>query len=369
MPANQSDSESNDIQESWALAAMSAAELQLPGQNSWAALAQNVFNDQVLRWDNATCGGGLRWQIYPYAVGYDYKNSGSNGEFFQLASRLARYTGNSTYSDWASKVFDWSTSVGLVDSKWRVFEGAHADQDCSDLNKVQFSWSAGLYISGAAHMYNVTSGDSKWKNALDGLLKQTLTSFFPDGVAVERACEPSETCTIDMFSFKALLAQALVDTLQVAPYTADSITPLLTSSAQAAARACDETKCATAWESTTTATSRIRSSAGGNVTDTQDTGVGQEISALSFVQGLLVKDAAAPATQKDGGGDAASASSGSGGSATQSGTPTSTSSGTRTETATGSASPTQNAGISLRAEDAGTALLAGLSGSMMWLIL
>ena len=97
---------------------MTAAERGFPdppsssGVKSWLQLAQSVFDSQVLRWDTKTCGGGLRWQIFAFNDGYDYKNTLTNGNFMQLGARLARYTGNQTYSEWASKVSDWTFKVG-----------------------------------------------------------------------------------------------------------------------------------------------------------------------------------------------------------------------------------------------------------------
>lgn len=97
MPENVTKELGNDDQAFWAFSAMSAAELGFPnpakGKPSWVALAQAVFNSQVERWDLSYCGGGLRWQIFITNPGYDYKNTISNGAFFQLSARLARYTG------------------------------------------------------------------------------------------------------------------------------------------------------------------------------------------------------------------------------------------------------------------------------------
>jgi mannan endo-1,6-alpha-mannosidase len=72
MPSNQSASLGDDDQATWALAALSAAEGRLPDPETttWITIAENVFNEQVLRWDPATCDGGLRWQIFPYNTGY-----------------------------------------------------------------------------------------------------------------------------------------------------------------------------------------------------------------------------------------------------------------------------------------------------------
>jgi mannan endo-1,6-alpha-mannosidase len=100
LPANQTKSIGNDDQSAWALAALSAAESGLPEDGtSRIALFENMFNEQVLRWDPSACDDALRWQIFSFQNGYSYKNSASNGHLFQLTSRLARYTGNSSYSD------------------------------------------------------------------------------------------------------------------------------------------------------------------------------------------------------------------------------------------------------------------------------
>lgn len=99
---------------------MDAAELGYPNppeeKPSWLSLAQAVFNRQTRRWDSASCGGGMRWQIFPWNAGYDYKNTISNGGYFQLAARLARYTGNDTYAEYAEKMYDWIASSALYEN-------------------------------------------------------------------------------------------------------------------------------------------------------------------------------------------------------------------------------------------------------------
>ena len=161
MPPNQTKTEGNDDQGFWAMAAMSAAELNFPDppadQPQWLALAQAVFNSQAARWDTKTCAGGLRWQIFTFNGGYDYKNSISNGCFFNVAARLARYTGNSTYADWAEKTYDWVASVGLMSPTYQIFDGTDDTQNCTSLNHIQWTYNAGVYLLGAATMYNYVS--------------------------------------------------------------------------------------------------------------------------------------------------------------------------------------------------------------------
>ena len=156
MPANQTKSEANDDQGFWALAAMNAAEKGLPslsGSTSWLDLAKNVFDEQAQRWDTKTCKGGLRWQIFAFNKGYDYKNSASNGVFFQLAARLAAFTGNSTYTDWAEKAYDWTKSVDLI-SKSHVYDGTFTTDNCSSLSEIEWSYVSACFIYGSAVMYN-----------------------------------------------------------------------------------------------------------------------------------------------------------------------------------------------------------------------
>ena len=109
------ESQGLDDQVFWAFSAMDAAEAGFPNppsdQPQWLALGQAGFNFQVTLWDTSTCGGGFRWQVYSFDIGYNLKNTISNGGFFQLAARLARYTKNATYSDWADKVNDSSQQL------------------------------------------------------------------------------------------------------------------------------------------------------------------------------------------------------------------------------------------------------------------
>lgn len=142
----------------WGLAAMTATELtfpDMPGKFGWLELAQGVFNTQTDRWDTTTCDGGLRWQIYQYQSGYAMKNAISNGGLFQLAARLAWYSSNATYVDWANKIWQWSLSSPLLEnSTWNVADSTTAAGNCADQGNEQWSYNYGSYLMGAAYMYN-----------------------------------------------------------------------------------------------------------------------------------------------------------------------------------------------------------------------
>ena len=158
MTPNQTKTEGNDDQGFWAMSAMSAAEQKFPdppsGKAGWLELTQAVFNTQALRWDNQNCNGGLRWQIFAFNNGYDYKNTISNGVFFNLAARLAVYTGNDTYAEWANRAYDWTAAVGFMTPDYKFWDGAHTPANCTDINRIQWTYNIGVYLLGAAHMYN-----------------------------------------------------------------------------------------------------------------------------------------------------------------------------------------------------------------------
>lgn len=138
MPPNQTKAEGNDDQAFWAITALMAAENGFPDppeeEPQWLALAQAVFNLQASRWDYTTCNGGLRWQIFPFNRGYNYKNSISQGGFFNIAVRLGAFTNNQTYYDWADKMYAWCEQVGLISNTFQVFDGTDSLIHCSELD-------------------------------------------------------------------------------------------------------------------------------------------------------------------------------------------------------------------------------------------
>ncbi|RQM08027.1 hypothetical protein DH86_00001353 [Scytalidium sp. 3C] len=294
MPANWSQSMGNDDQGFWGMTAMTAAEtnFQNPpdGSPGWLALAQAVFNTQATRPDQ-NCGGGLRWQVYPYLQGYDYKNTIANGCFFNIGARLARYTGNDTYAKHAETIWDWVTSVGFMDAEYNIYDGAHIESNCTDINKVQYSYNMGVWLLGAANMYNYTNGSAVWKERVDGLLAATTKTFFPNNIAYEVACEAKLTCTTDMYSFKAYLTRWLAATTKMAPYTTSQIMTLLSTSAKAAAEQCcggDTGRwCGLSWSK-------------GAVWDGTQ-GVGQQMAAMSAIFTNLVPNVPPPFTNTTGG--------------------------------------------------------------------
>ncbi|KAK9422428.1 putative Glycoside hydrolase [Seiridium unicorne] len=296
VPRHEGD-EGNDDQAFWSFTILEAAERNFPQPDdsvpSWLDIAINTWNTMAARWDTAYCGGGLYWQIFASnANGMHYKNSVSNGGFFQLSARLARATGNDTYLDWAQKVWDWSESIGFVSDAYGngaldVLDGGDISDNCAKVNQVSFSYSQGIYLYGAAVLYNYTNGNETWGDRVTKLLNGTESYFSPydnaTDIMFEHACETYDICKTDMLSFKAYMSRFMWATTQMVPSTLSTIQAKLQVNAKAAGSACSGgdsgTTCGFKWY------------VGGY---DGNTGLGQQLSALETIQGLLVQESAPP---------------------------------------------------------------------------
>lgn len=299
MPPNQTMTEGNDDQGFWGMTVMSAAEYKFQDPPSdkpqWLALAQAVFNTQAARWDTQECGGGLRWQIFTWNQGYDYKNSISQACFFNIAARLARYTGNQSYADWADKTWDWMVSSKFMDTQtYYIYDGAHT-RNCSEITPYQWTYNSGAFLLGAAAMYNYTTGSTQevWRSRVDGLING-LGVFFTGpqrNIMTEVACEPVNLCDLDQQSFKAYLSRAMAATTKWAPWTYSRIKSLLESTAIAATSTCvggsNGRMCGLKWTEH------------GKWDGT--TGVGQQMAAMELVLANMIQHVTAPVTNHTGG--------------------------------------------------------------------
>ncbi|KAK0637207.1 glycoside hydrolase family 76 protein [Bombardia bombarda] len=287
--------EGNDDQAFWGFAVMAAAESNFPQPNttmpSWLDMSENIWNSLASRWDMSACNGGMLWQIFASNPnGLTYKNSVSNGGFFQLSARLARATGNSTYADWATKVWDWSKGVGLLDGDYNVYDGTNINDNCTTINHQTFSYSQGIYLYGAAVMANSsrTADDQlSWTKHTEGLLKASGSFFTPypnaTDIMYEHACELGGTCNTDMRSFKGYLSRFMSRSARLVPSIAQDVNTILSMSARGAGFACtggaSGTTCGQKW---------YMGGFDGTV------GLGEEMCALETIHGLLAKDATPP---------------------------------------------------------------------------
>ncbi|KAL7930472.1 glycoside hydrolase family 76 protein [Trichoderma chlorosporum] len=296
MPRNQTRVEGNDDQGFWGLSVMTAAEYKFPNpppdQPQWLALAQGVFNTQAARWEPQDCGGGLRWQIFPWNNGYTYKNSISQACFFALGARLARYTGNQTYADWAEKAWDWMWDIQLINHQsYYVYDGAGIETNCTKITPYQWTYNSAGMILGAAAMYNLTESQT-WKDRLDNLLQGSKVFFVGpnNNIMSEVACESVSSCNPDEHSFKTYLSRWLTMMIKWAPHTYDVIHPYLRASSIAATKQCqggaNGRMCGLIWY---------------NGTYDGSTGLGQQMAALEITMSNLILNSSAPVTADTGG--------------------------------------------------------------------
>lgn len=226
MPSNQTTTEGNDDQGFWGITVMAAAEKNFtnPAEHEpqWLYLAQAVFNTMAARWDTQHCGGGLRWQIFTWNNGYNYKNTISNGCLFMLAARLARYTGNSSYTAWAEKVWDWTVEQEYIkidpDSEvWPVYDGAMIEDNCTELVTLEWTYNSGMYLASCAFMYNHTN-ETVWLTRAQHIWARAKVFFMDDTrIMYEAACQPSLQCNNDQRCFNGIFSRFLGLTCLMAP--------------------------------------------------------------------------------------------------------------------------------------------------------
>ncbi|KAK3485932.1 mannan endo-1,6-alpha-mannosidase [Neurospora hispaniola] len=292
--------EGNDDQAFWGFTVLAAAERNFPQPRSdipgYLELGENIWKSLASRWDTSTCNGGLRWQIFASNPnGLDYKNAVSNGGFFQLSARLARITGNQTYVEWANKVWDWTQGTGIINEYYQVLDGASSAKNCSDVSAAHtpsFSYSQGIYTYGAAVMANISTGadQDKWTDRTKRLLESSQNYFTPFGdvknstdVMYEHACEHIDICNTDMRSFKGYFSRFVYASKIMVPSIKPTVDRLLHTSAKAAAQGCQGgsqgTMCGTKWY--------VDGFYG-------DAGLGEQMSALETIQGILIDQANPP---------------------------------------------------------------------------
>jgi mannan endo-1,6-alpha-mannosidase len=146
-----------------------------------------------------------------------------------------------------------------------------------------------------------TNGSSFWENEITGLINGAKVYFVQTAsentipaqggtIMSEVACEgpTPQTCDIDQPSFKAYLSRWLAVTTQLASFTTTSIMPLLKASAQAAAQNQCTGQSATGQPGTVCGRRWYQAQWDNNY------GVGEQMSAMSVIQNLLIGSVNAP---------------------------------------------------------------------------
>ncbi|KAI5287496.1 hydrolase 76 protein, partial [Ascosphaera aggregata] len=111
-----------------------------------------------------------------------------------IKPRLAAYTGNKAYADWAEKAFDWTHN---------------------------------------------TYGSEIWKERARNISSSLNSLFFNNkGIMSEVTCEPVNTCNNDQQTFKPHTIRWMTAFIKLAPFLEDELIPVLRNSSIAAAKQC-----------------------------------------------------------------------------------------------------------------------------------
>ena len=202
-------------------------------------------------------------------------------------------------------MWNWVEAVHLISPSYQVFDGTDDTINCTELNHIQWTYNTGIFLYGAAVMWNQTEGSAQdaWRTRVQGLIDGAKVFFYNNTqIMYEVACEPIGNCNTDQLSFKAYLARWMAGTTKVAPWTHDQILPYLAASASAAAESCsggeDGVTCGTQWYI-------------GHWDNSW--GVGQQMSALEVIQSNLIDAVQGPVGNKTGGTSVGNPSAGTGG--------------------------------------------------------
>lgn len=296
MILNQSKVEANDDQLFWGLTTLEAAERGFPtveNEPTYLELSQAVYNTMYERWDDE-CRGGLRWQIFSNMSGWDYKSTVANAGLFAMGARLGKFTSNKIYFETSARVLRWIKEVTFIrstDNYYIIYDGSNiADNQCSVINGAIWSYNYALFIMGSAYLYAATNEDN-WKNEV-GMFLNGIEHFLTkndDNILYEYQCEVWGKCNNDQRAFRAIVARALGEVVQLVPDHAEKAQNILNASAKGAAFSCsggsDGVTCGRDWSS--------------NSWDGLY-GLGEQIAALEIIQNTLMSEKENPA---GGGGD------------------------------------------------------------------
>ena len=161
--------------------------------------------------------------------------------------------------------------------------------NCTGVDHHQWSYNVGVFLYGSAILSNFTNNSQIWVDRTTGLFAATDSFFTPyknaTDILFEAACELDSSCNTDQWSMKAYVARWMATSSVVAPYISGRVGQLLRTSAIGAASAC------TGGLYGNTCGSKWYVNGFNNIT-----GLGQQLSALDVVTGLLVNSSAPPRT-------------------------------------------------------------------------
>jgi hypothetical protein len=197
------------------------------GDESYLTGAKELVTYILSGWDhsiNSATGeewGGIYWGPY-----YKSKHTCSNGPVISTLVRLSTITKDSTYLDWAKKVYDFSYKTFRMDNGvYGDMIGTTVDDEDKtiahgSLDTTAYTYNTGVMISGGAYLYNVT----KEQHYLDEALATAEASYtyFANTSLREGYCQFPVSTTL---WFNLTLFQGYYDLLSIDKTATDTYFP------------------------------------------------------------------------------------------------------------------------------------------------
>jgi len=211
----------------WGLAAVHGAEImgtdyKTPLESTLFDIAKNTYQEVADQWDDQ-CGGGLYWARNRNDAQVNkriYKSTITNVEQIIIAVRLYKLTNDRSYLNHAIKVYDWMVGpIAIVTADGAVLDGIYADQRCSQYDRRQHSYNAGLFLGGVALLFEATK-DEKYMKTIQTVMGNYEKVFVRDNILVDD-CEVEQglTCKRNQAQFKG---PAIFSLMYVYEYASDS---------------------------------------------------------------------------------------------------------------------------------------------------
>ena len=192
----------------WVLVWLDAYEL--TGEARYLAMAQTIFEDMTLGWDEV-CGGGVYWK--KPNIG---KHTITNGLFLLAAIRLHQHSPatvrGQTYLQWALTTWRWLEAHAIVNAESLVENGLN-DQ-CELQTGTFFTYNQGVVLGGLVELGLVTQNPSLIERARKIATAATGKLIYPNGILKEGG-EPQMNG--DSSQFKGILMRYLTRLYAIIP--------------------------------------------------------------------------------------------------------------------------------------------------------
>ncbi|WP_420458663.1 glycoside hydrolase family 76 protein [Neolewinella sp.] len=141
------------------------------GNTEYLEVAEFLWQD-VLGSYSEVFGGGITWKKDTPRM----KNAVSNGPAIVLAMRLYEVNQDTTYLDWAKRLYDWQRANLLDPDTGEVWDNIYEEDGEVKIKKEWvFTYNMGTWIGAGLRLYNATGSESYLNDALRTARRTTVS--------------------------------------------------------------------------------------------------------------------------------------------------------------------------------------------------